>query len=91
MHHRSQFLISRTNGDGVKESDVMNPLYCYEGGKVSMKNLMSVEDDPINVERAAIIVSRGWIPAFLRDKRSRHPTTKQNWQQQKTPKPKKTR
>jgi cytochrome oxidase assembly protein ShyY1 len=29
------------------------------------------KEDPINIERAAIIVNRGWIPAGLKDKRSR--------------------
>merc|ERR1712086_269284 len=27
--------------------------------------------DPVSIERAALIVNRGWIPASLRDKRSR--------------------
>jgi cytochrome oxidase assembly protein ShyY1 len=49
---------------------VINPLYCYEGGKLSFKNLFN-GNDPIKVERAAIIVNRGWIPATLRDRRSR--------------------
>lgn len=35
-----------------------------------MKQL-AVENDPVVVERAGIVVSRGWIPAQLRDKRSR--------------------
>ena len=28
-------------------------------------------DDPVKIERAALIVNRGWIPATLRDKRTR--------------------
>ena len=70
IDYSKEVLIPRTNGDGVKGFDVVNPVYCYEGGKMSMKNLMT-GGDPINVERAAIIVNRGWIPASLRDKRSR--------------------
>lgn len=50
--------------------DVINPVYCYEGGKFSFKNLFNKED-PVQIERAALIVNRGWIPAEYKDKRSR--------------------
>jgi len=50
--------------------DVINPLYCYEGGKISIRAALAGED-PVSIERAAIIVNRGWIPAEYRDKRSR--------------------
>ena len=50
------------NGVTLKGFDVINPLYCYEGGKLSFKNAFS-KKDPVKVERAAIIVNRGWIPA----------------------------
>jgi len=50
--------------------DVINPVYCYEGGKVSL-NKLQAGGDPVNIERAALIVNRGWIPASLRDKRNR--------------------
>lgn len=58
--------------DGVTYEgfDVINPLYCYEGGKLSFKNQFNNED-PVKIERAAIILNRGWIPAQYRDKRSR--------------------
>lgn len=56
--------------NGVDGFEVINPLYCYEGGKVSMKELWG-GGDPVKVERAAIIVNRGWIPASLKDKTSR--------------------
>ena len=49
---------------------MINPLYCYEGGQVSFKAL-SQGSSPVKVDRAAIIVNRGWIPAERRDKRSR--------------------
>jgi len=42
--------------------DVINPFYCYEGGKISMENLVSMSGDPISIDRAALIVKRGWIP-----------------------------
>jgi cytochrome oxidase assembly protein ShyY1 len=58
------------NGVTIKGFDVINPLYCYEGGKLSFKNAFS-KKDPVKIERAAIIVNRGWIPAEYRDKRSR--------------------
>ena len=37
---------------------------------MSFKKLFNKED-PISIERAAIILNRGWIPAELKDKRSR--------------------
>ena len=49
---------------------MINPVYCYEGGKLSFKNLFAKED-PVLIERAAMIVNRGWIPAAYKDKRSR--------------------
>ncbi len=50
--------------DGVKVDgfDVINPLYCYEGGKLSFQAAFD-KKDPIKIDRAAIIVNRGWIPA----------------------------
>ena len=58
--------------DGVpmKGYNVINPLYCYEGGKLSFQDAFA-KKDPISVERAAIIINRGWIPEELKDKRSR--------------------
>jgi hypothetical protein len=41
---------------------VVNPLYCYEGGKLSFKAAFE-KQDPVSIERAALIVNRGWIPA----------------------------
>ena len=49
---------------------MLNPLYCYEGGKISFKAAFAKED-PVKIERAAIIINRGWIPAQYRDKKSR--------------------
>lgn len=58
--------------DGIKYNGymVVNPIYCYEGGKISFKNLFNKED-PVLIERAALIINRGWIPAEYKDKRSR--------------------
>merc|ERR1712195_5953 len=59
--------------NGVAEDgfDVINPLYCYEGGKLSMQEAFADSDASIKVERAALIVKRGWVSARYRDKRSR--------------------
>jgi len=60
------------DGVTVKGFDVVNPLYCYEGGRVSFKDLLTNEaKDPVSIDRSAIICVRGWIPAEYRDKRSR--------------------
>lgn len=58
------------NGSEVAGFDVINPIYCYEGGRLSFKNKFEGAD-PVKIERSAIIVNRGWIPAAYRDKRSR--------------------
>lgn len=59
--------------NGVKQAgfDVINPVYCYEGGKLSLRTAVAKEGDPVTIERAAIVVNRGWIHARYRDKRSR--------------------
>ena len=60
------------NGKIVDGFDVVNPLYCYEGGRISMKDsLTNNAEDPLSIDRSAIICVRGWIPAKYRDKRSR--------------------
>ena len=60
------------NGKLVDGFDVVNPLYCYEGGRISMKDsLTNNAEDPLSIDRSAIICVRGWIPAKYRDKRSR--------------------
>jgi len=51
---------------------VINPLYSYEGGRISQKELWKGnKDETIKIERAGLIVNRGWIPAELKDKRTR--------------------
>ena len=50
--------------------DVINPFYCYEGGKISMEKGLSLVD-PISIERSALVVRRGWVPAKYREKSSR--------------------
>ena len=59
--------------NGIKQEgfDVLNPVYCYEAGRISQKDSLNGGGDPIKIDRAAIIVNRGWIPAAYRDKRSR--------------------
>lgn len=46
LDHSKEVLIPREK-NGQAGFDVINPLYCYEGGKVSMKGLMNLDDDPI--------------------------------------------
>lgn len=73
VDYSKEILIPRVRnigGQKVEGYDVINPLYCYEGGKLSFKKVFAKED-PISVERAAIIINRGWIPSHLKDKRSR--------------------
>ncbi len=64
---KQKVLADGTKLDGF---DIINPVYCYEGGRISFKKAFKNED-PVSVERAAIIVNRGWIPYELKDKRSR--------------------
>ena len=59
-----------SHGNAHEGFNVVNPFYCYEGGRVSFQKAFA-EEDPISVERAANIINRGWIPAELKDKRSR--------------------
>ena len=73
IDYTKEVLIPRTRHvDGVTMEgyDVINPLYCYEGGKISFRRAFAKED-PVSVERAALIINRGWIPKELKDKRSR--------------------
>ncbi len=62
--------VKYVDGVPLQGYDVINPVYCYEGGKFSFKNLFN-KQDPVLIERAALIVNRGWIPIELKDKRSR--------------------
>ena len=73
MDYSKEVLIPRKKeieGQMVDGFDVINPFYCYEGGKISMeKSLLLV--DPISIERSALVVRRGWVPAQYREKSSR--------------------
>jgi hypothetical protein len=60
----------RVDGTLVDGYDVINPVYCYEGGRFSFKDAFA-KKDPVSIERAALVVNRGWIPAQYKDKRSR--------------------
>jgi cytochrome oxidase assembly protein ShyY1 len=69
-----EILLPSTHTDSVGNVhhgyDVINPVYTYEGGRLSLRAAFAKED-PISIDRAAIIVNRGWIPQVLKDKRSR--------------------
>lgn len=74
MDYSKEVLIPKTKtikGQTVAGFDVINPFYCYEGGKISMQAGLQQSGDPIKIDRAAIVVKRGWIPAQYRDKSSR--------------------
>jgi len=47
--------------DGAAGYDVLSPLYCYDGGKWSIKRRLQGED-PVVIDKSAVIVNRGWIP-----------------------------
>jgi cytochrome oxidase assembly protein ShyY1 len=69
LDHTKEVLIPKKR-DGHDGFDVINAVYCYEGGKTSFRELLN-GGDPVKIDRAALIVNRGWIPAELRDKRAR--------------------
>ena len=71
LDYSKEILIPQPHPDsGVPGYNVINPLYCYEGGKTSFKELFA-GNQPVRIDRSAIIVNRGWIPANLKDKRAR--------------------
>lgn len=71
LDYSKEILIPQAHPDtGVAGYNVINPLYCYEGGKTSFKELFA-GNQPVKIDRSAIIVNRGWIPANLKDKRAR--------------------
>lgn len=60
------------DGETHKGFDVVNPLYCYDGGTVNAETLRPKDGIfDIGTDRAAIVVNRGWIPYELKDKRNR--------------------
>lgn len=60
------------NGVKVSGYDVINPLYCYDAGRVNASALELNDNSKMtSTDRAAIIVNRGWIPEELKDKRTR--------------------
>jgi cytochrome oxidase assembly protein ShyY1 len=80
LDYSKEVLIPKKNPvSGEDGFDVINPLYCYEGGRISWKMALSKDFkddensklDPILTDRAGIIVNRGWIPARLADKKKR--------------------
>ena len=60
------------NGHSMDGFDVINPLYCYDGGRFNVEAVsIGNETNIATTDRAAIIVNRGWIPYNLKDKRKR--------------------
>ena len=56
--------------DGIQGYDVLSPLYCYEGGRVNLAEVMR-GGEPVTLDKAAIVINRGWIPEELKDKTRR--------------------
>lgn len=90
MHHRfrpyfvigqidytKEILLPKTrhiNGKKLAGYDVINPLYCYDGGKIHLESIAKGEDDSnklIRPEKAALILHRGWIPYHMKNKKTR--------------------
>lgn len=64
------------NGQLEDGFDVINPVYCYDGGKLHFKKVLEQDaDNMIQYERAGIVVNRGWVPYALRDKKHRQNET----------------
>lgn len=64
------------DGKTQKGFDVINPLYCYDGGRFSI--IKMGKSDSVTVDRAAIIINRGWIPYELKNKKNRPWETNSN-------------
>lgn len=62
----------RVDGKYQRGFDVFNPLYCYDVGQWNLE-LMKTKDmrKILTLDRAAIVIHRGWIPYELKDKRKR--------------------
>lgn len=75
IDYAKEVLIPKTKVvNGVKHHgfDVVNPLYCYDAGKMHLEALpMGQEQNILRSDRAAIIVNRGWIPYSMKDKKTR--------------------
>ena len=57
------------NGKLVDGYDVVNPLYCYEGGRISMRAALEEKGNgAVSIDRSALIVVRGWVPHAYKDK-----------------------
>ena len=46
LDHSKEILIPREK-NGIAGFDVINPIYCYEGGRVSMNDTLNLRDDAI--------------------------------------------
>lgn len=56
--------------DGNAGYDVISPLYCYDGGRYSVPK--DIQGKPaIVIDKSALLINRGWIPASQKDRLSR--------------------
>ena len=69
LDHSKEILIPKKK-NGVDGFLVFNPLYCYDGGKFKLMESLETKQEfkGITIDRAAVIVNRGWIPHQLKDK-----------------------
>jgi cytochrome oxidase assembly protein ShyY1 len=56
--------------NGEDGYDVISPLYCYDGGRFSVANHMKGKQNVI-IDKSALIINRGWIPATQKDRLTR--------------------
>lgn len=56
--------------DGQAGYDVISPLYCYDGGRFSISRAFKGEDHVV-IDKSALLINRGWIPASKKDRLTR--------------------
>lgn len=55
------------DGKQVDGYSILNPLYTHEGGRWLGGDWSKRQSDPVYIDRAALIVNRGWIPKELKN------------------------
>lgn len=74
IDYTKEVLLPKTryvNGKKMRGYDVINPFYCYDGGKIYLHKLVKDPEQAIEQDRAALILHRGWIPYDMKNKKSR--------------------
>lgn len=55
------------DGKTVNGYSIMNPIYTYENGRLLYGDWSNKKKNITHVDRAAVIVNRGWIPKELKN------------------------